>query len=400
MKALAADTAKAPLAGYRILDLSNVIMGPFATQILADLGAEVMIVEPPEGMRARLMGPGVHRELSGVALNLLRNKRSISVDLKHPAGTAAVVRLAATCDVVVTNLRSKALARLGLGYQDLREGHPDLIYCHGRGFSSASPRSDDVAYDDIIQAECGLADLARRSGRDPGLVPSIVADKICGIAIAQAVTTALLHRERTGQGQLVEVPMLDMMQAFVLVEHGAGRIASDDLPVGFSPQLAPERGPLKTKDGWMTILPHRQENFDLLFAVGGRPDLVGDPRSAPPAVLSHVGFLFGELRAIFGRLTTAEWLELCVENDIPAGPVVDLEDIVMGLPMASHPHAGRYREIPFPLSFHACEAPVPKPAPLVGEQTRELLGEAGYDLAGIAELIDSGAVRVASAARP
>jgi crotonobetainyl-CoA:carnitine CoA-transferase CaiB-like acyl-CoA transferase len=399
MTALGGDAAKGPLAGYRILDLSNVIMGPFATQILADLGADVMIVEPPEGMRTRAMGPGVHRELSGVALNLLRNKRSISVDLKHPAGREAVVRLAATCDVVVTNLRSKALARLKLSYEDLRQNHPDLIFCHGRGYSSKSPRSDDVAYDDIIQAECGLADLARRSGRDPALVPTIVADKICGMAIAHAVTTALLHRERTGQGQMVEVPMLDVMQAFVLVEHGAGRIASDDLPVGFNPQLAPEHGPLQTKDGWMTILPHRQDNFDILFAVGGRPDLVGDPRSAPQAVLANVGFLFGELRAFFGRLTTAEWLELCIENDIPAGPVIDLEDVVMGLPLACHPHAGRYREIPFPLTFDRCEAPALKPAPLIGEQTQELLSEAGYDPAGVAELIDAGAVRLGSAAR-
>jgi crotonobetainyl-CoA:carnitine CoA-transferase CaiB-like acyl-CoA transferase len=194
--------------------------------------------------------------------------------------------------------------------------------------------------------------------------------------------------------------MLDMMQAFVLVEHGAGRIASDDLPVGFKPQLAPEHGPMRTKDGWMAILPHRQENFDVLFAVGGRPELVGDPRSLGLAIHANVGFLFAELRAIFGQLTTAEWLTLCVENDIPAGPVTDLEDIVMGLPVASHPHAGLYREIPFPLSFVGCPPAVPRPAPLIGEQTRELLGEAGYDLAAATELIDAGAVRLASAEHP
>ena len=214
-----------PLDGIRVLDLSSVVMGPLATQILGDLGADVITVENRDGDINRVMGPGPHPGLSGVSLNLLRNKRNISLDIAHPDGRAALLRVAAGCDVFVTNLRPGSVGRLRLRYPDVAAVRPDVIYCQAHGFPSDSPQADAPAFDDIIQAACGVPDVLRRANGLPDLMPTLLADKVSGLVLAYSIMAALFHRARTGEGQQVEVPMADAMLAFLLVEHGSGAIS-------------------------------------------------------------------------------------------------------------------------------------------------------------------------------
>ena len=208
-----------PLDGVRVLDLSSVVMGPLATQILGDLGADVITVEDPRGTLSRVMTAGPVPTLSGLALNLLRNKRNVVLDLKDPEGRREALAIAATVDIVVTNLRPGTLARLGMTYEDVRAVCEDVVYCQAQGYPSDSPAADAPAYDDVIQAGSGIPDTFRRMGGVPVLVPTLVADKVSGLTIAYAVLAALFERERTGRGQRIEVPMIDVMTAFTLVEH-------------------------------------------------------------------------------------------------------------------------------------------------------------------------------------
>ncbi len=219
------ENADGPLAGIRVLDLSSVLMGPAATRTLGDLGADVVFVEPAKGDRNRTMGPGPTSEFSGISLNLLRNKRSISMDLRHPHGRQALLDIVATCDVMITNLRPGPLQRLGLHYEAVREVRDDIVFCRAHGYPSSSDQANAPAYDDIIQSASGVGDLFRRMGAEPSLLPSLVADKVCGLTIANAVVAALYHRSLTGQGQCIEIPMIDVMRAFVLTEHGSGAIS-------------------------------------------------------------------------------------------------------------------------------------------------------------------------------
>jgi crotonobetainyl-CoA:carnitine CoA-transferase CaiB-like acyl-CoA transferase len=264
--------ATGPLAGVRVLDLVSVVMGPYATQILGDLGAEVISLEVAGGDPLRVIGRGVHPQLSGAALNVLRNKRNASINLKSPEGHEAFMRLAASCDVFVTNLRPQALEKLGLGYAAVAAAKPDIIYCEAHGFSSDGPRSQEAAYDDIIQASSGIVDLMGSVRERPALAPMILADKLSGLTIVYAVTAALYCRAKTGQGQRIEVPMHDAVASFVLVEHGADAIVQPPQgDPGYQRLLAPNHRPYTTADGGvLVVIPYSPKNWLDLFAAGGR----------------------------------------------------------------------------------------------------------------------------------
>jgi crotonobetainyl-CoA:carnitine CoA-transferase CaiB-like acyl-CoA transferase len=387
-------TSTGPLSGWRLLDLTAVIMGPLATQILADLGAEVIVVENHHGDTNRVMGPAPHPQLSGVALNLLRNKRNISLDIRSEDGRKALLRVAATCDVFITNIRPGALRRARLQYRDLAAVRPDIVYCEAHGFPVGSPREDDPAYDDIIQAETGVADAARRQNGVPVLAPTLIADKVCGLTIAYAVLAALLRRERTGQGEHIEVPMAEVVKAWMLVEHGAGAIPVPPLGLAGYPRiLTPNRKPQQTLDGWINVLPYASANFVALFAAGGRHDLIGDARyGSARARIANSDFLYTQVAAIIGTRTTAEWLAFCRQHDIPAAAVASLDDIVAELPVASHPDAGDYHFIPPPVRFSSAPTPLRRHAPLIGADTEEVLAEVGFSAAEVAQLRASGAL--------
>lgn len=364
-------------------------MGPYATQQLGDLGADVVVVEDRSGDTNRFMSLGPVPGLSGTALNLMRNKRSVRLDLKTEEGRDALLTIAETCDAMITNLRPGPLGRLGLTYDDVSDVRPDIVFCQAQGFPSDSDRAEAPAYDDIIQSAAGIPDLFVRQGHEPSLMPTLVADKVCGMAIASAVLAALFHRASTGEGQRVEVPMIDVMTSFVLVEHGGGGIPE---PPSNSPGhlriLTPWRKPQPTADGWVHILPYHAPHYRCVFEAGGRPDLAADDSRFVdrPARFANSDSLYQSVASVTPTRATGEWLAICDEAGIPATAVAALDDLLERLPLVDHPVAGPMREIPHPVRYAATPASVRRPAPLCGEDTVDVLSEVGYQPEQIARL--------------
>ncbi len=353
-------------------------MGPLATQVLADQGADVVMIEAAEGDTNRSMGPGPHPELSGISLNLLRNKRSVSIDLKDPAHRDLLDSLITKADVLVATMRPAVLQRLDLDYDSVCRLRPDIVYCQAQGWPLGTPLQDAPAYDDIVQAAVGVGEMMQRVSGEPRLLPTIFADKVCGLVIAQAVTAALFHRARTGQGQHVEVPMTQAMTAFMLSEHGAGAIAEPPISAanqpatGYSRIMSTHRKPQRTADGHVQLLPYSPEQFARLFADNGESALAHDPRlSSLAAVIKHADELYKELARIAIRRTTQEWLDYCSSVGIPAVALASLQDLVDGLELSQHPVAGSYRTLPMTANFSATPSQVRRPAPLIGEHNTE-----------------------------
>lgn len=369
-----------PLDGIRVIDLTSVVMGPVATQILADQGAEVIAIEDRRGDTNRSMGAGAHRELSGVAMNLLRNKRSVGLDIKSPAGYEALGRLVATADVVVTNLRPGSRARAGLTYERLRAFRSDIVFCAAAGYPVDHELADAPAYDDVIQAATGVVDLNRRIGLPEVLIPTLIADKSAGLVIANTVLAALVKRGRTGEGSDITVAMTEVMRAYLLVEHGVGAVLEPAQgPAGYPRILNPDRRPHPTADGMISVLPYDQHHYETLFRLGGREDLISDPRVATRRSRIENGpSLYQEVAAILAQRTTAEWLEVLRPAGLPIAEVASLDDLIDDLPVVEHPHAGSYRITPPLTGVTATADQVRRHAPLHGEHNREVLAEVGY----------------------
>ncbi|KZM71312.1 CaiB/BaiF CoA transferase family protein [Nocardia terpenica] len=380
-----------PLAGVRVIELGSVIMAPYAAQQLGDLGADVVKVEPPTGDMTREYQPQRHPGMGAFTLNLNRNKRSVAIDLKAPHGRDALLALLRTADVLITNIRPQALARLRLSYEDVADSNPGLVYASAQGFRADSAWGTHAAYDDIIQAVTGLVSLNQKVTGTPHFLPTVLADKVCGLQIAQAVLAALVHRAQGGAGQHIEVPMADTMLAFNLVEHLFG--ATFDTPDGPGPfgygrVLTPHRTAQRTADGWMCILPASDRHWRDFFAFVDRPELAADPRFR---TLADRARNVGELYALAGELTprhtTAEWQRFCDSVSIPAGPVLDLDAATATdyarsgdlLIEAEHPTEGAYRVIGRPVRYSATPPPPLRHCPTVGQHTDEVLREVGFD---------------------
>ena len=386
-----------PLAGIRVIEIATVIMGPYGAQLLGDLGAEVIKIESGKGDGSRAMGGGPHPQLSGIALNLHRNKSSIVLDLKRPEALDVVRRLLADTDVLLTNLRPGPLERLGLDYESLRADFPRLVLCQAQGFASDSDEAGLPAYDDIIQALTGFPQLGQIAFDTTHFLPTIVADKVAGMFIAQGVLAALVARGTTGRGQRVEVPMFDAALAFNLVEHLAQATIEGGEP-GYNRVLTPHRGPHATADGHIAMLPYTDAQWEALFAAVGEEALLEQPIFASHrARLDNADEVYGTLARIAAERTTAEWLELCAKHAVPVAPIPALADIVDdptnhrgALVDRDHPIVGPYRSIRAPLRFSESTLDDPTPAPLLGQDTVALLRRAGYDDAAIDQLITEG----------
>ena len=355
------------LSGIRIIDLTTVIFGPYATQMLADLGAEIIKVEAPGiGDISRYLGSGVPDPTMGsIHLTVNRGKRSIALDLKKPEDAATLRDLIATADVFFHNVRGKAIARLGFDFADCKAIKPDIIYVHGTGFGQDGPYADLQAYDDVIQAATGTTSLLPRVDGDPRprYLPSLIADKIAGQFGAQAILAALVHKLRTGEGQDVEVPMFECFASFMLVEHLRDAALDPPIgPAGYPRQLDPTRQPFPTRDGYLAIVPYTAESTARLMALLGSADVLATPEfEAAKAKGQHMHIIYSEIARKTPAKTSAEWLALFAVNDIPAMAARDLQDIKEDPHLAAtgffrhrtHPDVGAFHEMQPPVKYGA-----------------------------------------------
>ncbi len=367
------------LSGIRIVDLTTVIFGPYATQMLADLGAEVIKVETPGvGDVSRYLGNGVPDPTMGsIHLTVNRGKRSIALDLKKPDDAEVLRGLIAGADVFFHNVRGKAIARLGFDYDGCRAIKPDIIYVHGTGFGQDGPYADLQAYDDVIQAASGTTSLLPRVDGNPRprYFPSLIADKVAGQFGAQAILAALVHKLRTGEGQEVQVPMFECFTSFMLVEHLRDAALDPPIgPAGYPRQLDPTRQPFPTRDGYLAIVPYTPESTARLMRLLGSDGLTETPEfEAAKAKGQHMPIVYSEIARKTPAKTTAEWLALFAENDIPAMAVRDLQDIKDDPHLSAtgffrhrtHPDVGAFHEMQPPVKYGAMPPRDPGFAPRV-----------------------------------
>lgn len=389
-----------PLAGVRILDLSSVGFGPYGSQILGDYGADVIKVEAPEGDITRGLAPFRNAGMGPFYLNANRNKRAIVLDLKRPEGRDALLKLVETADVLYTSIRPAAMARLGLGYDDCRAAKADIVYVALVGFGQDGPYAKRPAYDDVIQGLSGMA--AMQGGREgpPRFVNASICDKIGSQFAAHATIAALFHRERTGEGQLVEVPMLESLVGFNMVEHNAGATYEPPLgPAGYERSMVPYRRPFATADGYVCVLPYNTKQWRAFFTLMERPGMLDDPRVTDGAVRSEkIGELYEMVADCVAVWPTADLLAALDKADIPSGRAVPLGELqddphlkAVGLfRHVEHPTEGSLRLVAPGVRLSKSPAEIRSLPPGLGQHSVELLAEAGYGAAEIEALLESG----------
>ena len=385
------------LTGIRILDLTAVIMGPYATHILADMGADVIKVEPPGGDAFRRYGPARSDGMGGSILQLHRNKRSIVLDFKRPAARRALEKLIANSDVVIHNQRPALARRLGLDWETVSRINPDVVLCAARGFGADGPYAEKPAYDDIIQAGSGYAALVDQVHGVPRYAPTAICDKIAGQTVAYAVLGALLFRERGGGGQEIEVPMFETSIEFMMTEHlGPSAFEPPLGPVGFNRQLSIHRKPYRTADGWICILPYSDRNWVDFFHLVGKPELANDVRfNGIDARGRNVDELYSIVDAESLLRSTDAWVALCDGAGIACMPVIALQDIdknphvqAVGLIESSvHPTEGAYRALRPPVKFGAAPYALRNHAPRTGADSESVLGALGLSAQDLQDLL-------------
>jgi crotonobetainyl-CoA:carnitine CoA-transferase CaiB-like acyl-CoA transferase len=396
-KAELAKEATGPLKGVRIVDLTSVVFGAYATQMLGDLGADVIKVEFPGGRRGaggdimRWAGhtpDGAPDDLGPIYMTINRNKRSILLDIRQEKDAATLRRLIKTADVFTTSVRYDGMKRIGIDYEAVKTIKPDIIYVHGAGYGAAGPYAGEPAYDDLVQSASGFADLLNRTDGlpEPRLLPALIADKVSGLFMTQAVLAALFHRQKTGEGQFVEVPMLECVTSFNLAEHFYGHVY--DPPTGqwgYPRVVNPTRKPFPTKDGYIGLLPYTDQQWDQFFEIAGWKETIGqDPRFADYRTRGqHVRELYGMVDQVTMTKTTDEWLALLKPLQIPVVKMNRMDDLMTDPHLEAvgfferyeHPEAGPYYGIKPPIGYSATPANVRRHPPRMGEHTDEILAE-------------------------
>lgn len=390
-----------PLHGLRVIDLGSVVFGPYCSQWLADLGADVIKLEAPEGDSTRLTGPALERGMSALFLGCNRGKRGIVLDLKMAEGRAAFDRLLDGADVLLHSIRPQKLKSLGLDPDDLLARHPRLVYAGLHGFGEAGPYGGRPAYDDVIQGMSGIADLMARQTGEPRYLPTIAADKVSGLVAALSILACVVRRQTTGKGGFVEVPMFETLVAFNLVEHFYGHHFDPPLAdLGYPRAMAAWRRPLPTADGHVCIMPYTNAHWTGFFRVAGAEQHLADPRFADIGTrTAHIGALYAIAGDLIRQRPTAEWLALLDGAQIPCAPVFTLEAletdphlVATGFFTSVETAAGRLRYPGVPVLFDGVRPPVGVP-PRLGEHTRAVLAEAGFSDADVAALLASKAAR-------
>jgi crotonobetainyl-CoA:carnitine CoA-transferase CaiB-like acyl-CoA transferase len=401
------NTPAGPLAGVRVLDLTSVLMGPHCTQILADLGADVVKVESPYGDTTRRL-PGARTPgMSGMFVNVNRNKRGIVLDLKKPQARQALLRLVTTADVFIHSMRTEAIARLGLSYADIERVNPSVIYMNVYGFSRRGERSNDAAYDDTIQAVSGLASLQEQLIGRPNFVATVLADKTTALTATWALLAALFHRQRTGQGQELEVSMYESMVANLMVEHIGGQLFDPPLePKLYERAVMATRRPYRTADGSISVTVYTDEHLKAFAEMIGEPAFAQDPRFAQLDVRwKNIDAFYAEVEARLAHRSSASWLAALRQAGIPCAPVHTLDDVRAD----PHLHAlgwfepvdtkeGRLRFPGIPAWFSKTPPSIREAGPRLGEHTVEVLAQAGFSVAEIDALLADGAAASCSSA--
>lgn len=392
-----------PLEGVKVIDLTSNFMGPYASLLLADMGADVCKVEAPAGDATRGVGPRRNPGMSAIFLHLNRNKRSMVLDLKLPAGIATLRRMLGSADVLLSSMRPRTMAKLGLAWEDVREINPRVVYCGAFGFGQAGPYADRPAYDDLIQAGVGMPVLQSRKTGPPAYVATAIADRVAGMALSNAVTTGLFWRERTGRGQSVQVPMYETFSHFVMGDHLYGHTFVPPMgDWGYERMMSAERRPYRTRDGYVGVQVYNDKHWQRFFRVSGHPELAADPRYADiHARTRNIDALYAFLARTFETRTSAEWVALLVAEDIPIiemnTPGTLLEDAHMRavdfFPEEDHPSEGRLRGIGIPQAWSETPPALRHPAPRLGEHTRDLLAEYGFGPDEIETVLRAGAAR-------
>jgi crotonobetainyl-CoA:carnitine CoA-transferase CaiB-like acyl-CoA transferase len=386
-----------PLDGLKILDLTTVLMGPYATQILGDMGADVIKIEAPEGDSVRGIGPFRNPGMGSIFLQANRGKRSIVLDLKQPQGREALLKLVETADVLVYNLRPQVMQRLKLGYAEVAAANPRIIYAGLFGYGQDGPYAARPAYDDLMQGGTGIPSLVQRAGNPaPRYAPLAIADRVVGIWAVGAITAALWHRERSGQGQSIDIPMFETMTQLVLGDHmGGGLFEPAQGAMGYGRLLSHDRMPYPTKDGYVCALVYSDKQWRRFFEAIGEPEIfTTDPRFATiTSRTTHIDEIYAMVTAYMTERTTAEWVALLSAVDIPVEPLRTIEQLVDDPHLKArgffqtqqHPTEGPLRMPGVPTVFSKSPAAVGGPAPRLGEHSREILRNAGY----AAETIDA-----------
>jgi len=377
-----------PLDGVRVIDMTMNVMGPYASQILGDMGADVGKIEPPEGDTLRGIGPARSEGMGPYFLNLNRNKRSVVIDLKKPDGRAVLRRLIEKADVLLYSFRPKAMARLELSYGQVSAINPRIIYCGAFGYGQKGPYADKPAYDDLIQTAIGLPVLQARGGGEPTFAAIALMDRVVGVMSASAIGMALYHRERTGQGQAIEAPMFESMAEFVMGDHLYGKTFDPPLgPTGYVRMLDKNRKPYPTKDGYIGVLVYNDKHWRRFFEAIGRADMAADERYTTIAGRTqNIGFLYSFLAETLLTRSTKEWLDFFAAFDIPAmrlnTPDELLEDehmkAVEFFRLVDHPTEGRLRVMDIPQRWSRSQPEIKRMAPRLGQHTFEVLTEYGF----------------------
>jgi crotonobetainyl-CoA:carnitine CoA-transferase CaiB-like acyl-CoA transferase len=373
-----------PLAGLRVVDLTGMVMGPYCTQIMADMGADVIKVEPPEGDGTRYISVGPAHGMGGVFVNVNRGKRSVVLDLRTDAGKTALCSLIENADVFIHSMRFKAIAKLGFGYADVAAINPAIVYTNCYGYSRRGPDRDLTAYDDTIQAECGLPAVQQLLTGEANYVGTIMADKVTGLTALYATMMALFHRERTGEGQEVEVGMFETMASFMLVEHANGALFSPPLgPAHYPRVVAPNRRPYRTRDGYVSALIYNDKQW-ATFVEAVQPPWASDELATLAQRARRIDAVYGLLAETFKERTTEEWLALFRKLGIPAAPLRTPDELfdnphlnAVGFFETVDSSHGPLRFPGVPTWFSRTPGRVAGPAPELGAHTREVLEELG-----------------------
>lgn len=401
-----------PLTGLKIIDLTSVLMGPYASQILGDMGANVIKVEAPAGDSTRQIGPGRNPGMGGMYINVNRSKRSICLDLKTEPAKAVLLRLVKDADVLLYNIRPKAMGRLGLSWDVLQSINPRLIYVGVFGFGQDGAYADKAAYDDLLQGASTLASLFVRSEGDvPQYVPAAIADRVAGMSAVNAILAAVIERSTSGLGQRIDVPMFETMASFILGDHLGGLSFVPPLDKGgYRRLLSPSRRPYRTQDGYICALIYTDQQWRNFYRLLGREaELENDPRLTSLATRSqNIDSIYAEIEEILTTRTTAQWVEVFEENDIPSLPLHDLESIFTDPHLTSidffeheeHPTEGLLKTMRNPTTWSRTQPRSTRFSPRQGENGPEILREAGFSESEIAELVENNVLKGASHRSP